>query len=156
VKGEIEMTFQREYPAQPVVGVAGIVIRDGQVLLVRRGTSRMQGRWSIPGGCLELGETIKQGVEREMREETGLEVRCITLVDAVDAIGRDDSGRVRFDFVILDYLCEWLRGEAASSSDAAGHAWVLESGLAGYQIDEVAAEVIRKAFRLHRELEQRR
>lgn len=148
------MTFQREYPSQPVVGVAGIVIRDERVLLVRRGESRMQGQWSIPGGCLELGETIKQGVAREMREETGLEVRCITLVEAVDAIDKDDSGRIRFDFVILDYLCEWSSGEAASSSDAAGHAWVLESELASYQVDEVAAGVIRKAFRMHREMAQ--
>lgn len=150
------MTIQREYPAQPVVGVAGIVIRNGRVLLVRRGESRMQGQWSIPGGCLELGETIKQGVERELREETGLEVGCVALVDAVDAIDKDEWGRIRFDFVILDYLCEWLSGEAASSSDAAGHAWVLESELASYQVDEVAVEVIRKAFRLHRELAHRR
>jgi ADP-ribose pyrophosphatase YjhB (NUDIX family) len=146
------MAIKREYPLQPVVGVAGIVIRDERVLLVQRGESRMQGRWSIPGGCLELGETVQQGVERELREETCLEVRCVALVDAVDAIDKDESGRIRFDFVILNYLCKWLTGEAVTSSDAADHAWVLESELANYQVDAVAAEVTRKAFRMHGDL----
>jgi len=129
------------------------VIRDSRVLLVRRGRSRLKGQWSIPGGALELGETICQGVEREMREETGLEVRCIELVDAVDVIDRDASGKARYHFAILDYLCEWREGEAVSSSDAAEHAWVLEDELKAYQLEQVAEAVIRKAFRMQRDME---
>jgi 8-oxo-dGTP diphosphatase len=144
----MEMSIQREYPGQPVIGVAGVVIDQRRVLLVRRGQAPLKGRWSICGGCLELGETIAEGVERELREETGLEVRCVGLLGAVERVEKDAEGRVQFHYVVLDYLCERRGGEAAPGSDSSEVAWVAESELGSYELDDAARGMIEKAFRM--------
>src|ERR1700687_2520382 len=107
----------REYPEHPLVGVGGVVISGDRVLLARRGTEPLRGEWSIPGGLLELGETLTAGVARELREETGLTVRAIELIDAVDRIfPTDGSAKPKFHYVLLDYLCEVVSGEPKAGS----------------------------------------
>jgi mutator protein MutT len=130
----------------PVVGVGGVVVRDGRALLVRRGKEPLYGRWTVPGGTVELGETLEEAVVREMEEETGLRVEPVALLTVFDRIERD-GGRVVHHFVIVDYLCRWLSGEARAASDALEVAWVSEAELAAHDVPSKAREVVREALR---------
>ncbi len=118
----------REFPERPVVGVGGVVIEDGRVVLIRRGSEPLKGRWSIPGGTLELGETLAHGVSRELREETGLEVRVGELIEAFERVfpaaesgAGEANGRPQYHFVILDYLCERIVRKAFAMKRESGH-----------------------------------
>jgi 8-oxo-dGTP diphosphatase len=108
----------RSYPDRPWVGVGGVVFREEQVLLIRRGRDPGRGKWSIPGGGLRLGETLKAAVIREMREETGLEVEPLVLVDVLDRIIPGEDGRIQYHYVLIDYLCRVREGVLQSGSDA--------------------------------------
>jgi mutator protein MutT len=141
-----EVSPKREYPGAPVVGVGGVVIRDGRALLIKRGSAPLKDQWSIPGGTLELGESIQEGVRRELLEETGIEVRVGELIEVFDRIFRDDAGKIQYHFVIVDYLCEAISGEARAASDVTDVAWVNEEDLWNYKLTEAATRVIRKAF----------
>jgi len=143
------MTDKREYPERPVVGVGGVVIRDGRALLVRRGSEPLKGQWSIPGGTLELGETIAEGVVRELREETGLEVRVVDLIEVFERIFPGE-GRPQYHFVILDYLCEAPNGTPQPGSDVTDVAFATEEELARYHLTPTATRVIQNAFRMAR------
>jgi 8-oxo-dGTP diphosphatase len=146
------VTVQREYPERPLVGVGGVVIADGRALLIRRGGPPLQGEWSIPGGMLELGESLEQGVRRELAEETGLEVRVLDLIEVFERVFPDDDGRTKYHFVILDYLCEAVSGEAFAASDVTDVAWAREDELAGYSLTPTATRVIKRAFEMWRVL----
>jgi 8-oxo-dGTP diphosphatase len=141
-----EVSPKREYPGAPVVGVGGVVIRDGRALLIKRGSAPLKDQWSIPGGTLELGESIQEGVRRELLEETGIEVRVGELIEVFDRIFRDDAGKIQYHFVIVDYLCEAISGEARAASDVTDVAWVKEEDLWNYKLTEAATRVIRRAF----------
>jgi 8-oxo-dGTP diphosphatase len=141
-----ELSPKREYPGAPVVGVGGVVIRDGRALLIKRGSAPLKNQWSIPGGTLELGESIQEGVRRELLEETGIEVRVGELIEVFDRIFRDADGKIQYHFVIVDYLCEAISGEAKAASDVTDVAWVNEADLWNYKLTEAATRVIRKAF----------
>jgi len=145
------MTHQREYPERPVVGVGGVVVSGGRVLLVRRGAPPLAGQWSIPGGMLESGETLLEGVRRELAEETGVEVRVLELVEVFERIDLDGTGKTRYHYVVLDYLCEAIRGEVRAGSDVTDAAWVAASELAPYELTPTAARVIHKAFEMARQ-----
>jgi 8-oxo-dGTP diphosphatase len=138
----------REYPERPVVGVGGVVIADGRALLIKRGHPPLQGEWSIPGGMLEVGETLMEGVERELVEETGVRVRVVGLIEAFERVFRDDAGKAKYHFVILDYLCESVDGEARAGSDVIGVAWALESELRRFSLTPTATRIIRRAFEM--------
>jgi len=144
----------REFPERPVVGVGGIVISDGRALLVRRGAPPLQGEWSIPGGALEVGETLTEGVRRELLEETGIQVRVLDLIDVFERINLDPSGKARYHYVVLDYLCEALSGEACAGSDVTDVAWASADELETYSLTETATRVIRRAFEMSRERRQ--
>ena len=101
--------MEREFPLAPLVGVGAVVVEQGRVLLVRRGTEPLKGQWSLPGGMLELGESLTGGVMREVREETGLIVETVELVELLDRIQRDGE-RVRYHYVLADYLCRVVGG----------------------------------------------
>ena len=143
------MSEKREYPERPVVGVGGVVIRDGRALLVRRGSEPLKGQWSIPGGTLELGETIAEGVVRELREETGLDVRVVELLEVFERIFPGE-GRPQYHFVILDYLCEAPHGTPQPGSDVTDVAFATEEELARYHLTPTATRVIRNAFAMAR------
>jgi len=144
------MSTEREYPLAPIVGVGGIIISGERVLLIRRGTDPGKGSWSIPGGKLELGETLLDGVQRELLEETALQVRVVGLVEVFERISMDAESRVQHHYVIVDYLCEADSGEARAASDVADVAWVTESQLAEYSLTAAALQAIRKAFQMAR------
>lgn len=152
-----KMASWREYPERPVVGVGGVIIDQDRALLIRRGSEPLRGQWSIPGGTLELGESLQQGVAREMREETGLDVRVIELIEVFDRIFPGDDSRSpatkerpRFHFVIVDYLCERVSGEALAGSDVTDVAFVREDQLADFHLTETATRVLKKAFAMDR------
>ena len=155
---------RREYPTLPMVGVGGVVISEERALLVCRGTEPALGEWSIPGGLLEVGEKLADGVARELHEETGLTVRILELIEVVDRIFWDspDERRApgdanaraqtgpRYHFVILDYLCEVTAGEPHPNEEITELAWVREEELGGYALNPVTTRVLRKAFALAR------
>jgi mutator protein MutT len=115
--------MQREFPQAPLVGVGAVIVDNGRVLLVRRGTEPMLGKWTLPGGMLEVGESLTSGVIREVREETGLSVEAVELVELLDRIHREGE-RVRYHYVIADYLCRVVGGELKAASDAEAVRWV--------------------------------
>jgi 8-oxo-dGTP diphosphatase len=140
----------REYPERPLVGVGGVVIAKHRVLLIRRGGPPLEGEWSIPGGMLEVGETLRNGVRRELQEETGLEVRVHDLIEAFDRIMPDADGKWRYHFVILDYLCEAMSGVARAGSDVVDVVWAFEEELTRYSLTSTATRVIKTAFEMAR------
>jgi 8-oxo-dGTP diphosphatase len=140
------VTSKREYPERPLVGVGGVVIAEGKALLIKRGGPPLEGQWSIPGGMLEVGETLRDGVHRELKEETGLTVRVGELVEVFERIFQDEAGRIRYHFVIHDFLCEALSGEAKAASDVTDVAWVTKSALSEYGLTETAMRVLLRAF----------
>ncbi len=115
--------MNREYPDRPLVGVGVVVFRDDLVLLIRRGKPPRLGQWSLPGGLQELGETVFQAAQREVREECGVEIDALGIIDIVDAITPDDAGRVRFHYTLVEVLAEWRAGEAVAGDDAMAVAW---------------------------------
>jgi len=134
----------RENPERPIVGVGAVIIDKDRVLLVRRGHAPMKGEWSLPGGALEVGETLADGVKREVQEETGLEVEPLAMVDVLDRIARDEAGRVQFHYVLVDYLCRVTGGSEACASDAVGLRWAAMDELG--DVAEFTREVILKAW----------
>ncbi len=153
------MTPKREYPEQPLVGVGGVVIESERALLIRRGGPPMEGQWSIPGGMLELGETLTQGVARELAEETGLDVNVLDIIEVLERIfpalpGADgapgDAARPQYHFVILDYLCEARGGTLCAGSDAREFAWAREDELVKFGLTAAATRVLQKAFSMAR------
>jgi 8-oxo-dGTP diphosphatase len=155
------MSSWREYPEKPIVGVGGVVIEDGKTLLIRRGNEPLMGQWSIPGGTLELGETLMEGTARELQEETGLEVRVLDMIEVFERInfghGADETWttleerrKPRFHFVIVDYWCERISGAAVAGGDVIDVAWVSEDDLERFALTPTATRVIRKAFSMAR------
>ncbi len=122
-----------------------IVHRD-RVLLVRRATEPLKGEWSVPGGMLELGEKLRDGVRREVLEETGLKVEPDDVLDVFDSIFRDEHGRTQYHYVLIDYLCRLVSGEAKAGSDVSEVRWVQEDELAAMELRDSIQQVVRKGF----------
>lgn len=137
----------REFPKRPIVGVGGIVLDGNRVLLVRRAKEPLKGRWSIPGGAVEVGEELHDAVRRELREETGLDVEVLDVVEVLDRIQRTPDGRVQYHYVLIDYLCRPIGGELCARSDVCEAAWVSPAKLAAYELSPKTIAVIKKAFR---------
>ena len=144
--------MRREFPDAPITGVGAIVV-DGQdvlsVLLVRRGQQPLKGEWSLPGGALELGETLQQGIVREVREECGLHVIPSAVVEVFDRIVLDEAtGRVRYHYVLVDFLCHPVGGTLVSGDDAEEAVWVSREELGAYGLPAFTLQVIEKAMNL--------
>lgn len=139
----------REYPSHPRVGVGVILFRDDAVLLIRRGTPPRLGEWSLPGGGQELGETVEETARREILEETGLAIEgALTFVEVVDAIVRDEAGRVRFHYTLIDFACHAPEGVAVAGGDCAALAWVPLATLDEIPLWDRTRAVIAKAASL--------
>jgi 8-oxo-dGTP diphosphatase len=148
----------REYPERPVVGIGGVIIDDGRALLIRRGSEPLRGHWSIPGGTLEIGESLQEGVARELLEETSLEVRVLDVIEVFDRIFPADAlvpgsptRGPKFHYVIVDYLCERISGEPRAGSDVTDVAFAREDELEQFHLTETATRVLRKAFAMDRQ-----
>ena len=140
--------MKREYPDRPIVGVGAVIVDAGRrrVLLVKRGTPPLLGEWSLPGGVVEIGETLRAAAEREAREETGLIVRADGVLEVLDRIIPGEQGRARYHYVLIDFLCRVIGGEEHAGGDAADVAWASEAELENFKLEKPAVEVIRKAF----------
>jgi len=136
-----------EYPERPVPAAAGLVFRGDDILLVKRGHAPNQGRWSVPGGAVEEGETVEAAVVREVLEETSVRVRPVRVLTVADLVERDDSGRVRFHYATVEVLCEYVEGEPMPDSDADNARWIPMRELHEYDVTETALQVIRAALR---------
>jgi ADP-ribose pyrophosphatase YjhB (NUDIX family) len=140
----------RAYPDRPFISVGVIVIHEERVLLVKRGAEPLKGQWSIPGGALELGETLKQGAVREALEETGLRVECGQIVELLDRIYRDDAGRVQYHYVLVDFLSTLTADEnpekLCRGGDAEDARWFSFSEIESLTIQEAMRGVLRKAI----------
>jgi 8-oxo-dGTP diphosphatase len=138
--------MKREYPDTPLVGVGAIIIEDDRVLLVKRGHAPLQGRWSIPGGVLEVGETLRKAVVREAREETGLTIEPGELLGVFERVVPDEQGRMRYHYVLIDFLCRRVTGELVAADDAEEARWFGPDELGALGLARETEEVILKGF----------
>jgi 8-oxo-dGTP diphosphatase len=137
--------MKREYPERPLVGVGAVIVAGGRVALIRRAKPPLEGRWSIPGGGMELGETIREAVVREAQEETGLQVKPQDLLGVFDRLVWDAEGRVLYHYVLVDFQCCPISGELKAAGDAAEAKWFTLEQLAELNLPEDTKEVIRLA-----------
>lgn len=138
--------MKREYPDTPLVGVGAIIIEGDGVVLVKRGHAPLQGRWSIPGGVLEVGETLRKAVVREALEETGLAIEPGELLGVFERVVPDDEGRMKYHYVLIDFLCRRVAGELAAADDAEEARWFRREELPGLELARETEEVILKGF----------
>ncbi|MGD6807472.1 MAG: NUDIX hydrolase [Candidatus Bathyarchaeia archaeon] len=131
--------MKRFYPDQPVVGIGVVIVKDGKIVLIKRGNEPARGKWSIPGGLVELAEPLTDAVIREAKEETLLDVDNPRLVDVVDQVERDPDGKIRYHYIIIDYLVHVVGGEIGAATDAAELQWV--------PFDEVENYALTASFR---------
>ena len=141
---------KRRYPARPILGTGAIILQRDRILLIERGHAPLEGYWSLPGGVLDVGELLRDGVRREVREETGLEIEPMGVVEIFERIIRDAQGRPEYHYVVVDYLCRVTGGKLCAASDCRRAEWVPRRALREYRITEGTLPVIEKAFR-HRE-----
>ncbi len=137
--------MRREYPTRPIVGVGGVVVHRERVLLIRRGREPLKGEWSIPGGMVELGEELAAATRRELKEETGLHVEPLAVIEVLDRIERV-RGRVKYHYVIVDYVCRLKRGRLRPASDVVDARWVCREELHRYHLTPLALSVIKRAM----------
>lgn len=145
-RGHLLPIMKREYPDAPLVGVGAIIIDRGQVLLVKRGHPPLEGEWSIPGGVLEVGELLRDAAVREAGEETGLKVETADLLGVFDRVLRDGDGRVRYHYVLVDFLCRRVSGDAHAAGDADEVRWFTQEQAAQLPLAEDTMDVIRLGF----------
>lgn len=138
--------MKRDYPEQPLVGVGAVIVERGRVVVVRRSTEPLKGEWSIPGGLLELGETVGAAAAREALEETGLVVEPGEVLGVFDRILPDSEGKIRYHYVLIDLLCRRVSGELRAGGDAAEARWLTAEELKSFPVAEPAASVLRKAL----------
>lgn len=138
---------KRRYPDRPLVGVGAVVFREDRVLLVQRGREPSYGKWSIPGGLVELGESLQEAVVREVREETGLDVKVRDLVASLDRVILDEKGKVEYHYILLDFLCECEEGELRPGSDVLQCCFAPIDTLSSYLMTEGTERVILRAYR---------
>ena len=131
--------MSREYPTRPLVGTGALILQDGKLLLIRRGAQPGQGKWSIPGGLVELGENVQDAMVRETREEVGLDVEAVKLMDVFDSVTLDEQGRIQYHFVVVNFFVRIVGGSLKTASDILEARWV--------PVEEVEKYNLTKSFR---------
>ncbi len=139
--------MSREYPAAPIVGLGAVVWHQGKVLMVQRGRPPRAGIWSLPGGAQLLGETVEEGIRREIREETGIEIELLGLLEVINSVQRDPEGRVLYHYTIIDYAARLIGGEVQAGDDAADAAWFAPDALHGMELWAETIRVIEESRR---------
>jgi ADP-ribose pyrophosphatase YjhB (NUDIX family) len=145
-EGRPPQSTTREYPDRPIVGVGAVIVDQGRVLLVKRGSPPLLGEWSLPGGVVELGETLRAAAEREALEETGLTVKAGEVLEVLDRIIPGKDAAPQYHYVLIDFLCAVQGGELRAGGDAAGVKWASENDLERFKLERLALDVIGKAF----------
>jgi len=135
------------YPVQPRVAVGAIVFKDNRVLLVRRGKPPAENLWAIPGGRVEIGETLQEAAEREILEETGISIRALDPTYTFDVIDRDASGQTRYHYVIVDLTAEYIRGEPRAGDDATAARWISSDELAVLKVSSKTRQLLKAQFK---------
>ncbi len=138
--------MSREYPEYPLVGVGAVIVADGRALLIKRGQAPLLGEWSLPGGVLECGETLRDAVVREAREETGLLVEVGEILGVYERVIRAEDGGVRYHYVLIDFLCRAVSGDLKAGSDAAEVGWFRPEQLPALKLAYDADDVVRKGL----------
>ena len=144
--------MNRDYPDRPLVGVGAVIMNEGKVVIVQRGTEPLKGHWSVPGGALEVGETLRECAAREALEETGLVVEAGEVLEVFDSIYRQPDGRIQYHYVLIDFACQFISGELRAGGDAVQARWVALEQLTEFQVAETAQKVIRMALADRRRL----
>jgi len=139
-------SISRHYPERPILGVGALIIEGGRILLVERGHEPLKGWWSLPGGGVETGERLEEALRREVREETGLEIEILSLLEIFERIMLDEVGVPEYHYVLMDYLCRPAGGTLCAADDASRAAWFAQPDLAALKITEGTPAVIAKAF----------
>ncbi|MGO9012394.1 MAG: NUDIX hydrolase [Bryobacteraceae bacterium] len=139
-------TDDRRYPKRPLIGVGALIFRRGRILMAQRGKQPLKGAWSLPGGALETGESLDAAVRREVREETGLEVKPVKVFEIFERIMRDSRGATEYHYVLIDYICRVTGGELRAGDDACRVEWVRQRDLKELEITEGTLGVIERAF----------
>jgi len=138
--------MKRDYPEHPIIGVGAVILHGDRVLLVKRATEPLRGEWSVPGGMLELGEKLRDGTAREALEETGLHVEVGEVLDVFDSIFPDADGRTQYHYVLIDFLCSVISGEAAAGSDVSEVKWVTLAEMGDLRLRPSISDVVSKAL----------
>jgi ADP-ribose pyrophosphatase len=138
--------MKRDYPDRPIVGAGAVIVQDSRVVLVRRGSEPLKGKWTIPGGMVELGETVRECAVREALEETGLLVEAGAVLEVVDSMIAAPDGRMQYHYVLIDLFCRPQRGELRAGGDAMDACWADARDLERFQLTEAASRIIRKAL----------
>jgi 8-oxo-dGTP diphosphatase len=138
--------MKRDYPDRPIVGVGAVVVDSHRALIVQRGGEPLKGHWSIPGGVVELGETLRQAAAREALEETGLVVEVGEVLEVFDSIVPDAEGKTQYHYVLVDFLCSVVVGDLRPGSDAADVRWITRDELDAFEMQESAKKVVRKGL----------
>jgi len=141
---------QRRYPKHPLLGVGALIFEGGRILMAQRGKQPLMGLWSIPGGLVETGETLDAAIRREVREETGLEVRPLGVLEIFERIMRDGDGAAEYHYVLIDSICRVSGGALCAGDDACRVEWVSRRDLKNLEITEGTLAVIEKGFRQRR------
>ena len=136
----------RRYPKRPLIGVGALIFRRGRILMAQRGKQPLKGAWSLPGGALEIGESLDAGIRREVREETGLEVKPVKVFEIFERIMRDSRGAPEYHYVLIDYICRVTGGDLRAGDDVCRVDWVLRRDLPKLEITEGTLAVIERAF----------
>lgn len=142
--------MHREYPPLPIVAVGAVVFRAGKVLLVRRKREPSRGLWSLPGGVVKLGEGLREAVAREVKEECGIAVKVGAVVEVLDRIFADPNGRIRYHYVIIDFVASWRKGRLKAATDISDAAWIDPRAIRNFPLTEGLAPVVEKALGLAR------
>jgi len=138
--------MSREYPDKPFIGVGAVIVQNHRALLIRRGQPPLLGEWSLPGGVLECGETLREATIREVCEETGIGVEVSEMLGVYERIIRSDDGRVRYHYVLIDYLCHPVAGELKAGSDAVDAGWFTREELPELKLAYDANDVVLKGL----------
>ena len=144
------MTDDRRYPRYPLLGVGALIFEDGRILMAQRGKPPLMGQWSLPGGLVETGESLAEAVRREVREETGLEIEPLGVLEIFERIMRNVEGAAEYHYVLIDYICRVAGGSLAAGDDVCGVEWVRRRDLPALHITEGTLAVIEKGFRNRR------